>query len=66
MAKTILYALVELASESRHTGHNSLKDWLILYILPNYLWIFVPFLIVTTLFPRLQLKTKPEQAKKRN
>ena len=64
MAKTILYAFVELASENRHTGHNSFRDWMLLYIIPNYLWIIVPFCIAMTLFPRLQVKQEVQGSKK--
>ena len=53
MAKTILYAFVEMASSNRNTTHNGWADWLFFYIIPNYCWIVFPALICCTLAPRL-------------
>ena len=47
--KTVLYALVEAASGFRHTAHNNAFDLVLLYTLPNGLWIVFPALIVATL-----------------
>ncbi|KAI8883149.1 hypothetical protein K501DRAFT_250011 [Backusella circina FSU 941] len=48
-AKTILYWLVEAFSGMAHTGHNSFKDMILLWVIPNGLWIVVPGAITYTL-----------------
>ncbi|EPB91892.1 hypothetical protein HMPREF1544_01186 [Mucor circinelloides 1006PhL] len=49
LSKTILYWLIEPFSGYQHIGHNSVKDLIILWIIPNGLWIVVPAAIVYTL-----------------
>ncbi|GAN05679.1 conserved hypothetical protein [Mucor ambiguus] len=49
LSKTVLYWLIEPFSGYQHIGHNSLKDLIILWIIPNGLWIVVPAAIVYTL-----------------
>ncbi|KAH8176494.1 C6 transcription factor [Sarocladium implicatum] len=39
LAKTVLYWLNEYYSNYRHIGHNSLRDIIILWILPNGAWL---------------------------
>ncbi|KAL7313787.1 hypothetical protein PS15m_007479 [Mucor circinelloides] len=46
LSKTILYWLIEPFSGYQHIGHNSVKDLIILWIIPNGLWIVVPAAIV--------------------
>ncbi|CAO3611351.1 unnamed protein product [Mucor hiemalis] len=48
-SKTVLYWLVEPFSGYQHIGHNSIKDLILLWIIPNGLWIVVPGTIVYVL-----------------
>ena len=48
--------MVEAASGFRHTAHNSTFDLLLLYTLPNGLWIALPALIVASLTRRAKPK----------
>eukprot|EP00042_Codosiga_hollandica_P011174 m.24904 g.24904 ORF g.24904 m.24904 type:complete len:174 (+) comp36774_c0_seq1:274-795(+) len=52
-AKTVLYALVELAAGGRNTLHNEWFDLVFLYYIPNYLWIVFPGAIMYTLGSRM-------------
>ncbi|CAO3589902.1 unnamed protein product [Absidia cylindrospora] len=47
--KTVLYWLNEIFSGMSHTGHNSMFDFIFLWVIPNGLWIIVPGWIVATL-----------------
>ncbi|SAM07962.1 hypothetical protein [Absidia glauca] len=47
--KTALYWLNEFFSGMNHTGHNSIFDFVLLWVIPNGLWIVVPGLILVTL-----------------
>ncbi|KAI7850470.1 hypothetical protein BDC45DRAFT_487865 [Circinella umbellata] len=49
VAKTVLYWLVEFFSGMRHTGHNELFDYILLWVIPNGAWIVVPGLIAYVL-----------------
>ncbi|KAI9246260.1 hypothetical protein BDA99DRAFT_489919 [Phascolomyces articulosus] len=49
VAKTVLYWLVEFYSGMRHTGHNELFDYILLWIIPNGAWIVVPSMIAIVL-----------------
>ncbi|KAI9470502.1 MAG: hypothetical protein EXX96DRAFT_584557 [Benjaminiella poitrasii] len=49
LSKTALYWLVELFSGYQHIGHNSMKNLIFLWIIPNGLWIIVPGAIVYSL-----------------
>jgi hypothetical protein len=42
-AKTILVFVIETVSGFKHVGHNSIHDLILLYILPNSLWLIFPF-----------------------
>ena len=53
LAKTVLYATVEIVSGFENTKQNNLFDLAFLYILPNGLWIVIPFLVVVTLGSRI-------------
>jgi hypothetical protein len=55
LSKTVLYGLVELASANKHTEHNSIQDLVLLYIIPNGMWIVMPLAIVLTLSRRIRL-----------
>lgn len=57
------YAFVELASGNRHTGHNGLQDWLLVYIIPNYCWIVFPYIIVLSLGRRLMVAAASSKPK---
>ncbi|KAK0522436.1 hypothetical protein OC835_006570 [Tilletia horrida] len=48
-SKTILYMLVEIACGYCKTGHNNLYDLVVLFLIPNTPWIFVPTTIAITL-----------------
>ncbi|ORX46068.1 hypothetical protein DM01DRAFT_1294125 [Hesseltinella vesiculosa] len=43
--KTILYLLNEVFSGMKHTGHNDLQTFIVLWVIPNGLWILVPSMI---------------------
>ncbi|GAA5794748.1 hypothetical protein HPULCUR_000094 [Helicostylum pulchrum] len=45
LSKTILYWLIEPFSGYQHIGHNSIKNLVFLWIIPNGLWIVVPGMI---------------------
>ena len=62
LAKTVLYAFVELASSGRHTLHTNWFDLIFLYYLPNYLWIAFPAAIVYTLGGRIVALYASKQA----
>ena len=53
LGKTALYAFVEIASGSRHTAHNNLQDLVLLYIIPNGLWLLFPAAIVLSMRHRI-------------
>jgi hypothetical protein len=44
-AKTLLIFMIEAVSGLAHVGHNSLSDLIWLYVVPNGVWIIVPFLV---------------------
>ncbi|GAA5976779.1 hypothetical protein JCM5350_007245 [Sporobolomyces pararoseus] len=44
-SKTVLYWLVDHQSGWAATGHNSSRDWWLLFALPNGLWIVFPTLL---------------------
>ncbi|KZV73388.1 hypothetical protein PENSPDRAFT_648925 [Peniophora sp. CONT] len=48
LSKTLLYWLQEYFCGGCAVGHNSMKDLLLLWVLPNGLWIVVPSMIVYT------------------
>ncbi|KAI7888175.1 uncharacterized protein EV154DRAFT_518536 [Mucor mucedo] len=62
-SKTVLYWLVEPFSGYQHIGHNSIRDLLTLWIIPNGLWIVVPGAIIYTLGKDIisRLGTHPKQ-----
>ncbi|GAA5996942.1 uncharacterized protein JCM10292_006100 [Rhodotorula paludigena] len=43
--KTVLYWLIDQQSGWSYTGHNSLRDWIILFAIPNGAWIVVPSIL---------------------
>ena len=53
LGKTALYAFVEIASGNRHTAHNDLQDLVLLYIIPNGLWLLFPAAIVLSMRRRI-------------
>ena len=44
-AKTLLILLLECFSGFPHTGHTSLEMWLLVYFLPNVIWVVMPALV---------------------
>jgi hypothetical protein len=42
--KTLLIFLIEVVTGGEHVGHNPLGDLVLLYVLPNSLWVVVPAL----------------------
>jgi len=51
-AKTVIYGLSDYYCGPDGwcaTGHNSWKTWLTLYVLPNGVWIVVPFIVTIAL-----------------
>jgi hypothetical protein len=41
-SKTFLIFLLEAISGLEHVGHNSLHDLIVLYLVPNSLWLIIP------------------------
>ena len=54
-AKTVLYLTMEVVSGLEATGHNDAVTFAVLYILPNGVWILVPFLCWLSLFKILSV-----------
>ena len=52
-AKTMLIGMIELVTGFEHVGHNTVADVILLYAIPNGLWIVVPLLVVWTTGRRL-------------
>ncbi len=46
LSKTVLYLLVDLCQNMKFTGHNNWPTYLLLFIILNGIWIFVPSLAV--------------------
>ncbi|KZT02836.1 uncharacterized protein LAESUDRAFT_660995 [Laetiporus sulphureus 93-53] len=46
LSKTVLYWLQELYCGGCSVGHNSLKDLIVLWIIPNGLWLLGPSFII--------------------
>eukprot|EP01084_Bolivina_argentea_P119268 211492_1 len=54
--KTVIYLLVNICGGEHgfiHTGHNSIKDLFIFYIIPNGIWIIIPFCVLYSQFTSL-------------
>lgn len=51
--KTILIFLVEMVANFKHIQHNPMTDLFLFYILPNSLWIIIPFCAVFLLGQQL-------------
>jgi len=49
LGKTILYSLLDVLCNFCNTGHNDLTTLVLLYILPNGLWLLFPFIGIITL-----------------
>jgi len=49
LGKTVLYSLMDIVCKFCNTGHNDLFTLVFLYLIPNGLWIVVPFIGVVTL-----------------
>lgn len=57
LGKTILYFIHDQCSTPSPTDHNfpdHVARYLIIYILPNSVWIVVPFLVIRNLFSQLR------------
>ncbi|CDH49174.1 related to adiponectin receptor 1 [Lichtheimia corymbifera JMRC:FSU:9682] len=63
VAKTVLYWLVELFSGMQHTGHNELRDFILLWVIPNGAWILVPGMIMVALGRDLFARLDQQQDK---
>lgn len=61
LSKTLFYALLEHASEGYYTKHNDFQTWLMLYIIPNYLWIAFPLIIIIHLGAQLVEQPKSKR-----
>ena len=57
-AKTVLIFLIEAVTRGEHVGHNHVADLVLLYLLPNGVWIVMPALVAwstgRTLLGRMQ------------
>ncbi|KAI9312878.1 hypothetical protein BX666DRAFT_1982837 [Dichotomocladium elegans] len=62
-AKTVLYMLNEVFSGMRHTRHNSLQDFILLWTIPNGTWIVFPSLIMFSLGRDLFDRLGPQKSK---
>jgi len=49
LAKTIIYGLIEVFEGYPNVGHNDASTLLWLWIIPNGIWIVVPFFVVIAL-----------------
>jgi hypothetical protein len=69
LAKTILYWAQEYYCNYCAVGHNSTFDLVLMWIIPNGLWLIIPSLIIATLYRdvtkslRLAARTYPAGAK---
>ena len=50
--KTVLYWVIEACSSFENTRHNGPFDAIFIFIIPNSLWILVPFLIISHMAQR--------------
>jgi len=53
VSKTILYLGLEIVSGFENVGHNDLRTLVALYLVPNGLWIIVPFFIMVAAGSRI-------------
>jgi len=53
LAKTILYSVMDAACDFCNTRHNEFATLLVLYVIPNGMWIIVPFTGLVTLGSRI-------------
>jgi len=44
-AKTVLIMVIEVVTGLEHVGHNAVSDLVLLYFLPNGVWIIMPLLV---------------------
>lgn len=44
-AKTLLILLIEVVTRLEHVGHNPVSDLVLLYLLPNSVWVVMPALV---------------------
>jgi hypothetical protein len=44
-AKTILILLIEVVTRGEHVGHNPTADLVLLYLLPNGVWVVMPLVV---------------------
>jgi hypothetical protein len=62
--KTVIYFAMDIVSGFRNTGHNDWATWMGLYLIPNGIWIIVPFLLLLTLTQQLTERLRTVSAKK--
>ncbi|KAJ3532191.1 hypothetical protein NMY22_g7844 [Coprinellus aureogranulatus] len=66
LAKTVLYWAQEYFCGYCAVGHNSLKDLVVYWIIPNGFWIVIPFVITLTLGKDLAQSLRVADAAKAN
>lgn len=66
LAKTVLFFLVDICSEFSNSGHvTNARDYALLYLLPNSVWVFIPGCLVIALGRELlHLLDPPQQTSK--
>ncbi|BGP00858.1 protein of Emopamil-binding family [Rhodotorula toruloides] len=52
-SKTVLYWLVDQQSGWGSTGHNTPRDWVVLYAIPNGAWIVFPTLLAVMFYQQI-------------
>lgn len=49
LSKTVLYFVIEFCNGFENVGHNSLSDLILLWLVPNGLWIILPTYMIYVL-----------------
>ena len=66
--KTVLYLLRDVCGGKNgfeFSGHNSWNDFIIFYVIPNGIWIILPFAVLYHQFNALFVRQKSRDSKKR-
>eukprot|EP01123_Difflugia_compressa_P007801 TRINITY_DN2173_c0_g1_i1.p1 TRINITY_DN2173_c0_g1~~TRINITY_DN2173_c0_g1_i1.p1 ORF type:complete len:170 (-),score=16.99 TRINITY_DN2173_c0_g1_i1:156-665(-) len=50
LGKTILYTLMDVVCGFCHTKENSINNLILFYIIPNGMWLLMPFLSIVSIF----------------
>ena len=64
-SKTLLYHVMEVSCGLCNVGHNDAKTLVMLYLIPNGIWIAVPILCAFALGKNLAVAAKPGKTKTR-